>query len=76
MNHKFDEPAERLAQSVTGWQALNKFSLGLVGLALAGGLSLPARAQVSHLGPLVELSQPNPVGTCDTGFWVPGTWND
>ncbi len=35
MNHKFDEFAKGLAQSVTRRQALRKLSLGLAGMALA-----------------------------------------
>ena len=35
--------------------------------------ALPAGAPASQLGPLVELSVPNAVGTCDNGFRVPGT---
>ena len=41
-------------------------------IALAGLLALPARAQDNVLSPLVDISQPNPVGTCDDGFRVPG----
>jgi len=35
MNHKFDELAKGLAQSVTRRQALKKFGVGLAGMALA-----------------------------------------
>ena len=35
MNNKFDELAKELAQSVTRRQALNKFGVGLAGMALA-----------------------------------------
>ena len=42
--------------------------------ALAGLLALPAWAQNTPVGPLVELSRPNAVGTCDDGFSLPGTW--
>ena len=41
--------------------------LGCVALATS------AVAQSSQLGPLIELSVPNAVGTCDDGFTVPGT---
>jgi hypothetical protein len=43
--------------------------LGPVLLALQ---ALPASAQLSQLGPLIELSVPNAVGTCDDGVRVPG----
>lgn len=43
-------------------------------VALAGLLALPAWAQDTPVGPLVELSRPNAVGTCDDGFSLPGTW--
>jgi hypothetical protein len=36
-------------------------------------VALPAAAQFSQLGPLVELSQANPVAGCDDGFNIPGT---
>src|SRR5258708_15192599 len=74
MNNKFDELAKGLAQSVTRRGALKKFGLGLAGMALARLLAVSAIAQVSQLGPLVELSQPNPIGGCDDGFRLPGTW--
>ena len=72
MNNKFDELAKGLAQSVAWSLARGTFDVGLVGIALCGLLPLTAAAQVSQLGPLVELSQPNAVGTCDDGFRVPG----
>ena len=37
-------------------------------LAILGLLSWRGSAQVSQPGPLVELSQPNPLGDCDSGF--------
>src|SRR5258708_26858975 len=75
MNDKFDELAKRLAQSVTRRAALKKFGGGLAGMALACfGWALTVAAQNSQLGPLVELSQPNPVGNCDDGFRLPGTF--
>src|SRR5258708_38233905 len=43
-------------------------------MALAWLPPPPVAAQVSQLRPLVELSQPNPVGNCDDGFRLPGTW--
>ena len=44
MNHKFDELAKGLAQSVTRRGALEKFGLGLAGIALAS-LGLQNRAE-------------------------------
>jgi len=74
MNNKFDELARRLTQSVTRWRALKWFGVGIAITALAGfGLAVLADAQSSQLSPLVELSVPNPVGTCDDGFRLPGT---
>lgn len=75
MNHQFGELAKGLARSVTRRQPrrLSGFGVGLAGMALASfGLTLPAAAQVSQLGPLVELSQPNPLAGCDDGV-RPGT---
>jgi hypothetical protein len=71
MNNKFDELTKSLAQSVTRRAALKKFGAGLAGMALAC-FGLPAEAQVSHLGPLTELSQPSLSGC--TGVALPGTW--
>ena len=53
---------------------LSVFRPGLLCLALAGVLALPVVAQSIPLSPLVDLSQPNPVGVCDDGFRLPGTW--
>src|SRR5439155_26981752 len=50
-----------------------KFGVSLAGVALAGMLALPGFADNLQLGPLIELSQPNAVGTCDDGFRLPGT---
>jgi hypothetical protein len=44
MNDRFDELAKGLAQSVTRRNALSKFGIGLVGMALAS-LGLANRAQ-------------------------------
>src|SRR5215467_9487092 len=72
MNDKFDELTKSLAQSVTRRAALKKFGVGLASMALAC-FSLPSTAQVSHLGPLTELSQPSTLNGC-TGTTLPGTW--
>jgi hypothetical protein len=75
MNHTFDKLAKGLAQSVTRCRALKEFSLGRGHLALAGLLALPTVARAATLGPLIELSRPNAVGACDSGFVsLPGTW--
>src|SRR5947207_15421128 len=73
MNNKFDELTKSMAQSVTQRAALKKFGVELAGMALTGLLALPTGA--STLGPLIELSRPNAVGTCDTGFaGLPANW--
>src|SRR5215471_536484 len=69
MNNRFDELAK--AQSLTYRPPLTKFCIGVAGIALAC-FALPAKAQVSHLGPLTELSQPCPLSGC-TGAPLPGT---
>ena len=43
-------------------------------IALAGLLSVPARAQDTVLSPLVEISRPNAVGSCNTGFKAVPAW--
>src|SRR5215472_8919674 len=73
MNNKFDELTKSMAQSVTRRAAMKKFGIGLAGMVLAFALSLPAVAPAATLGPLIELSQPNAVGSCDDGFRLPGT---
>ena len=52
---------------------INSNTLSIVCAALPIGPVPEATAQVSQPGQLVELSQPNAVGTCDNGFRVPGT---
>src|SRR5262245_280033 len=75
MNNQFDELTKSLAQSVTRRAALKKFGVGLAGMALAGLLALPTVGRAATLGSLIELSRPNAVGTCDSGFVsLPGTW--
>src|SRR5436305_1444654 len=71
MNTRFDELTRAMAQSVTRRAAFKKFGVGLAGMALAC-FGLAARAQVSHLGPLTELSQPSLSGC--TGVSLPGSW--
>src|SRR6516162_2452483 len=73
MNNKFDELTKQMAQSVTRRAALKKFGVGLAGMALAALTILQGNTQSSTLGPLVELSQPNPLAACNSGFLPPGT---
>src|SRR5258705_12836155 len=68
MNNKFDELTKSMAQSVTRRAALKEFGIGLAGLALATFMALQTAATGATVGPLIELSRPNAVGTCDTGF--------
>src|SRR5262249_17359608 len=69
------ELTKNLGRSVTRRAPLKQFGVGLIGPALAGLLALPAVARAATLGPLIELSRPNAVGTCDSGFVsLPGTW--
>src|SRR5439155_10857087 len=77
MNNQFDELTKGLAQSVTRRAALKQFGVGLAATALAA-LVLPSVHAASPLGPLIELSRPNAVGTCDDGITGPGpgTIND
>src|SRR5438128_4330995 len=74
MNNKFDELTKSMAQSVTRRAALKKFGVGLAGMALAGILVTPTVTSAASLGPLIELSRPNAVGSCDDHFvTLPGT---
>src|SRR5438445_795200 len=74
MNNKFDELTKSPTQSVTRPAALKTLGLA-VGMAVAGMIGLRASAQSSTLGPLIELSRPNAVGLCDTGFpGPPANW--
>jgi len=64
-----------MTESVARRAALGNFGVGLAGVALAGLLVLPTVVQAATLGSLIELSRPNAVGTCDSGFVsLPGTW--
>ena len=50
-------------------------SLYLIAIALVSALlTLPCLAQQLPVGPLIELSRPNAVGTCNDGFNLFGTW--
>src|SRR5438876_7389000 len=49
------------------------FGVGLAGMALSCWCLMPGAVAAASLGPLIELSQPNAVGTCDDGFRLPGT---
>src|SRR5438309_1682525 len=75
MDSEFGELTKAMAQSVTHHGARKKFSVGLAGIALVGFLWMPAEVSAVTLGPLTEISRPNAVGTCDSGFIsLPGTW--
>src|SRR5206468_5010319 len=78
MNNKFDELRKSMAQSVTRRGALRKFGCGLAGIALACLVGSVLNAPAAALGPLIELSRPNAVGSCDDGIAGPGpgTIND
>ncbi len=53
---------------------LGLLRFGVLCPVLAGLLTWPAEAQDTVLLPLVELSRPNAVGSCNTGFNAFGTW--
>src|SRR5262249_9278039 len=75
MNNQSDELTKSMAQSVTRSAALKNSGPCLAYLALAGLLALPTVSPAATLGPLIELSRPNAVGTCDSAFIsLPGTW--
>jgi hypothetical protein len=73
MNNKSDELTRSLANPFIYHGALRKLCAAFAGVAIANVMGLPTGASASTLGPLVELSQPNAVGTCDDGFRLPGT---
>jgi len=78
VNNKFDELTKSLAQSVTRRAGVKKFGIGLTGVALTSLVGSLSYAPAATLGPLIELSRPNAVGTCDSGIRGPGpgTIND
>ena len=78
MNNKFDEINKSMTQSVTRRAAVKKFGIGLTGVALASLVGSVSYAPAATLGPLIELSRPNAVGTCNDGIAGPGpgTIND
>ena len=78
MNYSFDELTNETAPTLTRRAALKRFGVGLAGAALACWLLLPPAVSAGTLGPLLELSRPNAVGTCDDGIAGPGpgTIND
>jgi hypothetical protein len=73
MDHHFDELTNGLAEPCRCHGALKKTVATIAGLAMAIVLGFTTGASASTLGPLIELSQPNAVGTCDDGFRLPGT---
>src|SRR5207237_10305493 len=74
MNNQFDKPIRSKAQSQTRCGALEKFRAASASIALAALLAATVATSAATLSPLIELSQPNPVGGCDDGFRLPGTW--
>jgi hypothetical protein len=52
--------------------SMRQVVLAILGTLLAGPLSLPSNAQVNTLGPLLEISLPNPLAACNDGFPIPG----
>ncbi|HXJ58216.1 MAG TPA: sialidase family protein [Verrucomicrobiae bacterium] len=78
MNYSLDELTNEIAPTLTRRAALKRFGVGLAGAALACWLLLPPAVSAGTLGPLLELSRPNAVGTCDDGIAGsgPGTIND
>ncbi len=74
MHLEFNEVPKAFASSVIRGKTLERVGADLIATVLLfSAVALPAGAQVSQLSPLVELSVPNPVGTCDDGFRLPGT---
>ncbi len=76
MKENIHEPAGSLAQCMKP-QPLKAVRVGLGTLALAA-LTATAWAQFTSLGPLAEVSLPNPLAGCNDGFVIPGnmTGND
>jgi hypothetical protein len=69
MNNRFDELTKSLARSLTRRAGLKRFRTRGTGMVLTSfWLMLSTSGQTLPLGPLVELSRPNAVGTCDSGF--------
>jgi len=64
MNHKFDELAKGLAQSVTRRGALKKFGVGLASMALAA-LGLANKAQAGQIPGWCDY--PNDLCCCRNG---------
>jgi hypothetical protein len=73
MNNKFDELAKGFMKTLARFKIVMPVT-SCAALMLAGMSALPVRAQFSHLGPLVEVSVPNPLAACDDGFRPGGTW--
>src|SRR5262245_18932501 len=68
MNNKFEELTMDMTRAVSRHAALKKLDSSIATLALACSLALPTAASAAILGPLIELSRPNAVGTCDDHF--------
>jgi hypothetical protein len=75
MNNKSNELAHCFAQSVQRRTPIKKLGIALTSLTVMTSFIVPMRAGASTLGPSIELSSPNAVGNCDSGFvTLPGTW--
>ncbi len=73
MNFEFDDVPTRSASSMVRKKVLERVGADLIAMLLASAaVALPASAQLYQLSSPVELSVPNPVGTCDDGFRLPG----
>jgi hypothetical protein len=73
MNSKFDELKRKIVPSLSRHVSLKVLGTALIGCVMAGSIPAAAQAQSILLGPLIELSQPNPLAGCNSGFVPPGT---
>ena len=73
MKHKFNELNKGVTQSGAPCPGPNKVTPRLATIALACLIGPAPAVPAATLGPLIELSRPNPVGTCDDGYRLPGT---
>src|SRR5690242_2422587 len=72
MNHPFDELIRNITPSATRRGAPRKCSPGCASLTLLLAVTIGCKA--ATLSPLVALSRPNAVGTCDDNFvTLPGS---
>ncbi len=73
MNQNLLEVAEELAPAISRRQRPKRLAIELLAVGVLALVTLSATAQLSQLGPLIELSVPDALGSCDTGFRLPGT---